>query len=163
MRNLTEAQRKHKNEYMRNRYHMNPEKYKISPSARTRKNKRQAYKRHRRDSWLLSQQVARYGLTAEMFYEMLERQGGVCAICGKPETKTRKNSEYVDRLSVEHDHRTNAVRGLVCCRCNSIMGFVDDDMNLLLRVVEYLRKHQLEPCPVVRRRITTLQTERYEL
>ncbi len=50
------------------------------------------------------------GVTDEQYEEMLDEQGGVCALCGQP-PKTR-------RLHVDHDHRTKQVRGLLCYRCN---------------------------------------------
>ena len=50
------------------------------------------------------------GITDALYLEMLERQGGHCALC--PATpKTR-------RLHVDHDHKTGEVRGLLCHRCN---------------------------------------------
>jgi hypothetical protein len=55
------------------------------------------------------------GITDELYFEMLERQGGHCALC--PATpKTR-------RLHVDHDHKTGAVRGLLCHRCNRGVPF----------------------------------------
>ena len=53
---------------------------------------------------------SRVGLTADQYDELLARQAGVCAICGKP-PKTR-------RLHVDHDHATQRVRGLLCFVCN---------------------------------------------
>jgi hypothetical protein len=50
------------------------------------------------------------GITDADYAAMLARQYGGCAICGRP-PKTR-------RLHVDHDHRTGAVRGLLCHRCN---------------------------------------------
>jgi len=54
--------------------------------------------------------LAPYGITEPQYEEMLRRQNGVCAICGRP-PKTR-------RLAVEHDHHSGRVRGLACHRCN---------------------------------------------
>jgi hypothetical protein len=50
------------------------------------------------------------GMWDDEYTALLESQGGGCAICGNP-PKTR-------RLSVDHDHKTGAVRGLLCFRCN---------------------------------------------
>lgn len=50
------------------------------------------------------------GVTDTEYAAMLEAQDGGCAICGAP-PKTR-------RLSVDHNHRTGKVRGLLCFRCN---------------------------------------------
>jgi Recombination endonuclease VII len=50
------------------------------------------------------------GVTDDEYQRLLTFQGGVCAICGNP-PKNR-------RLSVDHNHRTGKVRGLLCFRCN---------------------------------------------
>jgi hypothetical protein len=50
------------------------------------------------------------GITDARYFELLDGQGGVCGICGTT-PKTR-------RLHVDHDHRTGAIRGLLCHRCN---------------------------------------------
>ena len=49
-------------------------------------------------------------LPAAAYDSMLSKQNGVCAICGRP-PKTR-------RLDIDHDHKTGAIRGLLCVRCN---------------------------------------------
>lgn len=50
------------------------------------------------------------GMTPELYAETLASQDGHCAICSSA-PKTR-------RLDTDHDHRTGAVRGLLCHRCN---------------------------------------------
>ena len=74
----------------------------------------------------------RYGITLADYDEMLEEQGGGCAICGKTPEDNGK------RLGVDHDHNTGRVRGLLCDKCNSGLGMLRDDSTLLLRAVEYL-------------------------
>lgn len=54
--------------------------------------------------------LKRYGLVPEQYQKMLEMQGGVCWVCGKPPKNIR--------LAVDHDHRTGRVRALVCFYCN---------------------------------------------
>jgi hypothetical protein len=54
--------------------------------------------------------AAQLGISADDYKRLLEAQDGVCALCGNP-PKTR-------RLSVDHNHRTGTVRGLLCHRCN---------------------------------------------
>jgi len=73
-----------------------------------------------------------YGITLAEYNEMLEAQGGVCAICGKtPEANGR-------RLSVDHDHEINKNRGLLCRRCNLGLGNFEDDLELLVIAISYL-------------------------
>ena len=79
-----------------------------------------------------------YGITIEQYNQMVGAQGGVCAICRSPETLTFKSK--IKPLSVDHDHKTGKVRQLLCDRCNNVLGRVDDDKELLLRLSLYLEK-----------------------
>jgi hypothetical protein len=72
-----------------------------------------------------------YGLTREDYDEILRDQGGVCAIC-KAEPKPTK------RLSVDHNHATGEVRGLLCTSCNHGLGNFRDKPELLRLAAEYL-------------------------
>lgn len=84
--------------------------------------------------------LERYGLSIEQYEELLRKQNGVCAICGKPEP-TKK------RLSIDHDHSCcpgmkscgKCIRGLLCFRCNAGLGNLDDSIRRLERAVKYLR------------------------
>jgi hypothetical protein len=65
--------------------------------------------------------------------DVLEIQGGVCAICGlSPETGARP-------LCVDHDHETDDVRGLLCPTCNGGLGMFRDDPALLVTAAQYLK------------------------
>lgn len=73
----------------------------------------------------------RFDLTADEYSTLLERQGGVCAIC-KTEPKRK-------RLAVDHDHKTMRVRGLLCTMCNhKVLGGAKDDVEILRSAVAYL-------------------------
>lgn len=72
--------------------------------------------------------------------EMFEKQNGLCAICGKPETRTRQGK--VCRLSIDHDHQTGMVRRLLCGSCNYGLGCFKDDPDLLEAAATYLRSFQ---------------------
>lgn len=73
----------------------------------------------------------KYGITLDDYEQMLDAQGGVCAIC---------RNECVRRevLSVDHDHETGEVRGLLCHRCNTAIGLLDDDPDRLAAGQMYL-------------------------
>lgn len=73
-----------------------------------------------------------YGLTKEDYAVLLHWQGGVCAGCKR---KPRRSQ----RLSVDHDHRTGKVRGLLCGRCNTLIGYLHEDDDLLAALAQYLR------------------------
>lgn len=72
----------------------------------------------------------RYGLSLEDFDDLLERQGGVCAVCKEaPPTE------------VDHDHDTGEVRGLLCSPCNGAVGLFGDDPDVIRRAIAYLILH----------------------
>lgn len=77
-----------------------------------------------------------YGLSQAQYDEMLERQGGVCAICGKPEARVQGGK--VKALAVDHDHATEAVRGLLCDLCNRVLGLFEDDPDRFYAAASYL-------------------------
>ncbi|TDI97076.1 MAG: hypothetical protein E2O29_01530 [Deltaproteobacteria bacterium] len=83
--------------------------------------------RHRR-----TQYKQRYGITLEDYNRMFKRQKGKCAICCIPESMIKK------RLSVDHNHKTKKVRGLLCDRCNNGLGRFKDDAKLLRKAIRYL-------------------------
>ena len=68
---------------------------------------------------------------------MLEAQGGVCAICEKPERSTSRYGR-IKKLAVDHDHDTGAVRGLLCANCNKGIGNLGDDPDILIAGAAYL-------------------------
>lgn len=71
----------------------------------------------------------RYGLSAEEYKALLVKQNGCCAICNM----SRK-------LHVDHDHQTDAVRGLLCFRCNAAIGNFDDSPERLEAAATYIRQ-----------------------
>ncbi|ERB55293.1 hypothetical protein N806_29715 [Rhodococcus sp. P27] len=75
---------------------------------------------------------ATYGITTDEYWAIYESQGKVCAIC-KRANGSRK------RLSVDHDHATGEVRGLLCTPCNrNVLGHLRDDAQALQRAIGYL-------------------------
>lgn len=83
---------------------------------------------------------SKYGVTPEDRAEMLRRQGGGCAICGKPEGVLNPRTGRPTRLSIDHDHRTGRVRWLLCPQCNTVLAMARDDPALLERAAQLLRE-----------------------
>jgi hypothetical protein len=81
----------------------------------------------------------KYGLTLDQFNKMLESQNGVCKICKSPDS----GISHSDRLFVDHCHKTNKIRGLLCNRCNSILGFANDCIETLEKSIQYLRNYNI--------------------
>jgi hypothetical protein len=75
-----------------------------------------------------------YGLTEADYLEMYSKQEGVCAICRQP-------SELESgRLAVDHCHETGAIRGLLCRKCNSGLGLLNDSLEMLVNAINYLKE-----------------------
>lgn len=74
-----------------------------------------------------------YGITLADYEKMFNKQSGVCAICGQPPLDKA--------LVVDHDHKTGKVRGLLCCLCNTMLGFAAESTKVLELAAQYLRKH----------------------
>ena len=67
-------------------------------------------------------------------------QGGKCEICGM--TNERHLKINGNRLHIDHNHKTGAVRGLLCSHHNAMIGFAGDDTTLLKKGIEYIKKHE---------------------
>lgn len=83
----------------------------------------------------------KFGLTPDDYVTMLEAQDGGCAICGDFKPGGRPRSDGTVRLAVDHCHTTGKVRGLLCRRCNVVIGKVADDTSLLGKAMSYLDHH----------------------
>lgn len=104
-----------------------------------RKEQARRWRIENRDKWsprLRTRRLRLFGITEEQYDSMVKSQGGVCASCGLPETATRNG--VVKQLAVDHCHATGIIRGLLCQRCNLLLGLADDDIHVLLKAVEYL-------------------------
>lgn len=84
---------------------------------------------------------SKYGLTKEQYEELLEKQGGICAICRQPETRTTKAGVTM-LLHVDHCHNSGKIRGLLCHRCNSALGLFMESSEILSSAVNYLVTNQ---------------------
>lgn len=75
---------------------------------------------------------SRYGITQKDYDDLYAFQGGVCYICRRATGRTR-------RLTVDHDHKTGMVRGLLCRPCNTILGHARDMIEFFERCISYLK------------------------
>lgn len=76
-----------------------------------------------------------YGITPEQANDLLAAQGGVCAICRIDNPRSRFS------WHIDHDHNTGAVRGILCARCNQMLGFALDNRVTLETAACYLEVH----------------------
>lgn len=81
-----------------------------------------------------------YGMTMDDYDKILDRQGGVCAICKKAET-TKSKLGRIKSLAVDHDHATGDIRGLLCQKCNTLLGLVEENTEIVNLALSYLHGH----------------------
>ncbi len=61
-----------------------------------------------------------------------------CPICGIK----RWERERLITWSLDHCHKTDTFRGWLCPRCNSGIGHLEDNVDILRRGMEYLQQHE---------------------
>ena len=80
----------------------------------------------RRDAYLRRT----YGISLADFRAIARVQGGRCAICSRPLSQS---------ANVDHCHRTNKVRGILCWKCNHVrLGAFMDSRDLIAAALAYL-------------------------
>jgi hypothetical protein len=75
-----------------------------------------------------------YGITFNQYMEMLACQNNKCAICGVSFEKLKNKQVHID-----HDHKTNRVRQILCNGCNVGLGHFKDDVEKLESAIRYLK------------------------
>ena len=86
-------------------------------------------KSNSRDRWLRR----RFGISLQIYERLLNEQDGACAVCKdkKPQDKRA--------LAVDHDHKTDEIRGLLCSQCNTGLGMFRDNPEYLRNAIAYLK------------------------
>lgn len=74
-----------------------------------------------------------YGITKEVYQSMVDEQGGNCFIC--------QSDNQGKRLHIDHCHKHGHVRRLLCTKCNTALGLVDDKISTLKSMINYLESH----------------------
>ncbi len=75
-----------------------------------------------------------YNLSVTEYEELYQEANGKCQVCGIPETSLKK------RLAVDHCHTTGKVRGLLCSKCNTALGQLNDDLEIISSLYSYLKE-----------------------
>ena len=90
----------------------------------------------RRNECTECRNIKRKVIRAADYDALFVSQGGKCAICGVDSVS------YGRRFSIDHDHEDNAVRGLLCHHCNTIIGMADEEVQILQAAIGYLNLHK---------------------
>ena len=108
------------------------------------------FKEYRKQNWIKNKEAMKetnrviqyrlkYGITVEEYEILYDKQNGVCAICGQVESRIIRGT--LCKLSVDHDHETGKVRGLLCQNCNNMLGHAKDNPEILQKAVKYLEEN----------------------
>ena len=79
-----------------------------------------------------------YGMTRGDYDALIEKQKGLCAMCGEVPRVPRDKRLG---LHVDHCHKTGKIRELLCFSCNSALAHLRDDVSRAQAAIRYLRKH----------------------
>lgn len=80
----------------------------------------------------------KYGLSQESYNNLIINQNNKCAICSIEFNSISKKT----KIAIDHCHKTDSIRGLLCSRCNIGLGQFRDNENYLLSAIQYLRKNK---------------------
>jgi hypothetical protein len=86
----------------------------------------------------------KFGITLNEYDRILKEQNGACAIC-------KRVNPNGWRLAVDHDHKTGKIRGLLCTRCNTALGTIEDSPERVFSLLAYLEKYKIKPRPPIRK------------
>lgn len=84
-----------------------------------------------------------FGITFDQYEKMRIGQDNKCAICKNPETRSVSKSGKINDLAVDHCHKTGKIRGLLCGKCNTALGLLNEDINIINNCVDYLKKEEV--------------------
>ena len=108
--------------------------YKNNPEWKKNYNK-QDYEKNKLHYKELSM-IRRWGITLEKYVEMLCSQKHKCLICGiSLDTRIGK---YGKNINIDHCHKTNKIRGILCHNCNKGLGHFKDNIQFLENAINYL-------------------------
>lgn len=79
----------------------------------------------------------KYGIDQNVYLNLLHEQNYCCAICHRPERRVNRTGNPMP-LSVDHDHSTKKIRGLLCKSCNTAIGLLEDDPEIAKQAAVYL-------------------------
>lgn len=78
-------------------------------------------------------------LSPEEYDALWQAQNGVCVACGQPETMRNRYGSI--RLAIDHNHDTGEVRGLLCGRCNTALGYLQDATDRIEGLLQYRQSY----------------------
>lgn len=135
--------------YKKEEYRKNIDKYKERARIFNKSEKRKEWKKlnkekiafYNKERWVTKLKFLKlhlkqtYGIDISIYNQMFKEQEGKCFGC-----KIHQN-DLKSSLNVDHCHKTGKIRGLLCRKCNSVLGLANDNITILENLINYL-KHE---------------------
>lgn len=101
------------------------------------------YRREKTEQYIHAKLMNKFGISYEDYQSMLVYSNYKCEICLKEEVRIIRGKKV--RLGVDHCHESKKIRGILCFKCNVLLGNCNDDIQILQSAIEYLKKHKDNP------------------
>lgn len=102
---------------------------------------RKTWRSNHHDAYLDTSLRKKYGITLEQYTAMYVLQDGRCSICLSELPPLSTKGKDRNLIHLDHNHKTNKVRGLLCPQCNYLLGNCKDDISILEKAIKYLKTH----------------------
>lgn len=82
----------------------------------------------------------KYSIDLQTYEDLLSSQGNKCKICGvgsNPDSRA-------NYLVIDHNHTTGEIRGLLCTKCNALLGLAQDREDILEEAKQYLKNSRVK-------------------
>lgn len=93
------------------------------------------------EKFFSNQIKSKYGIDRKEYLAKLIKQGGRCKICLREETDTDKRTGKTRGLAIDHNHKTGKVRDLLCKKCNTALGLLEENPAVIQNLLNYLEVH----------------------
>jgi hypothetical protein len=81
----------------------------------------------------------KYNVDGSLYADVYALQHGLCAICHFPETRIVNGK--ICSLAVDHNYKTGCIRALLCSRCNTALGLLQEDKKRVQGMLSYIEKY----------------------
>ena len=72
-----------------------------------------------------------FKLSEEEYNTLINRSQGKCEVCA---------ADMGAKRCIDHDHKTQKIRGVLCNKCNTALGLLDDNKATLKGLIQYLEQ-----------------------
>ena len=118
LKNQEQIKRKKREKYLKNKANGNYRDYYLKTRFRKKEN----------------HMLKNYNINLKEYNIILEKQNNRCVIC-------KKSFDTMVKPCVDHNHLTNKVREILCSKCNTALGFLNEDLQIVNNLYNYIKKH----------------------